>query len=121
MHPSGRRLWKKWLTCGASALLFAVVAVFFYFYRQLIYLGGNIEISVVFSQLFWKAFLVGLIGFFCFFAILFFGYRLLQPFGNFLYRWRYMVSRYGFVCLCVAQFKRLFYWLLEWNPRRRAG
>lgn len=92
MHPSGRRLWKKWLTCGASALLFAVVAVFFYFYRQLIYLGGNIEISVVFSQLFWKAFLVGLIGFFCFFAILFFGYRLLQPFGNFLYRWRYMVA-----------------------------
>ena len=66
MHPSGRQLWKKWLTCGASALLFAVVAVFFYFYRQLIYLGGNIEISVVFSQLFWKAFLVGLIGFFCF-------------------------------------------------------
>jgi hypothetical protein len=73
-------------------LLFAVVAVFFYFYRQLIYLGGNIEISVVFSQLFWRAFLVGLIGFFCFFAILFFGYRLLQPFGNFLYRWRYMVA-----------------------------
>lgn len=28
MHPSGRQLWKKWLTCGASALLFAVVAVF---------------------------------------------------------------------------------------------
>lgn len=73
-------------------MLFAVVAVFFYFYRQLIYLGGNIEVLVVFSQLFWKAFLVGLIGFFCFFAILFFGYRLLQPFGNFLYRWRYMVA-----------------------------
>ena len=66
MHPSGRQLWKKWLTCGASALLFAVVAVFFYFYRQLIYLGGNIEISVVFSQLFWKAFWLDLLGSFAF-------------------------------------------------------
>lgn len=58
--------------------------------------------------------MVGLIGFFCF---------LLSYFSVTVYYSRLEIfvpmalygSRYGFVCLCVAQFKRLFYWLLEWN------
>ncbi len=92
MQESKRQLREKWLNCGVGALLLAIVAAIFYFYRQLIYFGGEVAISDIFSQLWLKVLVIGAIGFFVCFAISFFGYRFLTPLGNLLYRWRYVVA-----------------------------
>lgn len=92
MRENKRQTFHRWLTSGMGALVLAIIPVFFYFYWKMDSFLGKIEISAAVSQLWLKAFLIGLVVFLISFALLFFGFRFLAPAGAFLYRWRYAVA-----------------------------